>query len=464
MPQAPADAVEVSFRLPDVGEGLTEAEIVSWRVRAGDLVAVNDPLVEIETAKSLVELPSPYAGVVTDLLVAEGQTVDVGTPIVRFSTGAQPLTRPGAGPAGGEGRTAVLVGYGPRTTPTRRRARRAPPAPLRAAVSEAFGGEPVRDGDPADLLDPEQAPPALPGATAASAPAAPVVLAKPPVRKLAKSLGVDLADVRPTGTGGVVTRSDVEDAARVAGQAPAARAGLPATEGGLETRIPVRGVRKATARAMVASAFSAPHVTEWVSVDVTRTVQLLQRWKQRPELAGVRVGPLLPVMRAVLAAVRRSPGINASWDEQAQEIVVKHYVNLGLAAATPRGLLVPNVKDAHAMTLPELAAAADALVLAAREGRSRPEDLQGGTFTLTNIGVFGVDGGTPILNPGEAAILALGAVRDRPWVVDGQVVPRKVVELALSFDHRLVDGELGARFLADVAAALEEPELLLLWT
>ena len=472
------------FRLPDVGEGLTEAEIVSWKVQPGDAVKVNDPIVEIETAKSLVELPSPYAGVVSELLVGEGETVDVGTPIISVDTGAgaagtgggredlvpspadQVAAEPGliGGPAPG-GRTSVLVGYGPRTTEAKRRPRKGSVVPDEPAAAMAHQALETVVGEltpPRSLLRAEQAPPA-----AAPAVAPPTqrdggspVLAKPPVRKLAKSLGVDLAGVAPTGPGGVVTRADVEAAAGPSVAAPTPVRALPGTR---ETRVPVRGVRKMTAQAMVASAFTAPHVTEWITVDVTRSVELVERLKARPELADARVGPLVLVMKALLVAVARHPGINAAWDEAAQEIVVKHYVNLGIAAATPRGLIVPNIKDAQDLSLSQLAGALAELVTTAREGRTPPQDMQGGTITITNVGVYGVDAGTPILNPGEAAILAFGAVRDLPWVVDGQVVARKVTQLALSFDHRLVDGELGSRFLADLAAILEDPDLLHIW-
>jgi pyruvate dehydrogenase E2 component (dihydrolipoamide acetyltransferase) len=230
-----------------------------------------------------------------------------------------------------------------------------------------------------------------------------------------------------------------------------------------ETRVPVKGVRKATAAAMVGSAFTAPHVTEFVTVDVTRTMRLVEELKQDKEFAGLRVNPLLLIAKALLVAVRRNPDINASWDEAAQEIVVKHYVNLGIAAATPRGLIVPNIKDAHAKTLPQLAESLGELVSTAREGKTSPAAMQGGTVTITNVGVFGVDTGTPILNPGESAILAVGAIKPQPWVHKGKVKPRQVTTLALSFDHRLVDGELGSKVLADVAAILEQPKRLITW-
>jgi pyruvate dehydrogenase E2 component (dihydrolipoamide acetyltransferase) len=289
------------------------------------------------------------------------------------------------------------------------------------------------------------------------------VLAKPPVRKLAKALGVDLAAVTPSGEGGIVTRGDVEAAAAGGAAAPTLAAVPQPAPGQRETRIPVKGVRKMTAQAMVSSAFTAPHVTEWVTVDVTRTMELLERLKTDREFRDVKVSPLLLVARALLLAVRRNPDINASWDDAAQEIVVKHYVNLGIAAATPRGLVVPNVKDADRMSLRELADAVAALTATAREGRTQPAEMAGGTITITNVGVFGVDAGTPILNPGESAILCFGQVRDMPWVVDGELAVRKVTQLALSFDHRLVDGQLGSMFLADVARVLEDPATALLW-
>jgi pyruvate dehydrogenase E2 component (dihydrolipoamide acetyltransferase) len=470
------------FKLPDVGEGLTEAEIVSWKVKAGDTIRVNDVVVEIETAKSLVELPSPYAGVVAELHAQEGETVEVGTPIITIDVGATgagaaaspaggTVTTPGAdesgpaedlvpaveapaedqavepgligGPAPG-GRTSVLVGYGPRSVEARRRPRKTTPT-LPAAEAHAQA-EPEQVAEAQEAAEPVSVPPE--GRLS--------VLAKPPVRKLAKDLGIDLTTVTPSGPGGTITRGDVE--AAVAGPVPSAATGA------AETRIPIRGVRKMTAQAMVASAFTAPHVTEWVSVDVTRSVELVSRLATMRELDGLRVSPLLLVCKALLLAVKRHPEINASWDDAAQEIVVKHYVNLGIAAATPRGLIVPNIKGADRLTLGKLAQALGGLVDTARAGKTPPADMQGGTITITNVGVFGVDAGTPILNPGEAAILAFGAIREMPWVVDGQIVPRQITQLALSFDHRLVDGELGSKFLMDVARLLEAPDLALVWS
>jgi len=471
------------FRLPDVGEGLTEGEILTWLVAVGDTVAVNQPLCEVETAKAAVELPSPYAGTVTDLLFDAGTTVDVGAPIITIDTGGEGAGGPAGeapAPSSAGGRTAVLVGYGPRTTEATRRPRRSAAPPVLPEADYGSGAErppllatapdvtvkPVRHGGleagraaeaHATVADTEAAAPtsAVPG----SGPSRP--LAKPPVRKYARDVGVDLATVTGTGEGGVVTRADV-DAVRALSDRPMADSPVGTatvrTEVALdETRIPVKGVRKHTAAAMVASAFTAPHVTVFHTVDVTRTMKLRQRLMARPELAGVKVGPLLFVAKALLLATKRHPMVNSSWDEAAQEIVVKSRVNLGIAAATPRGLVVPNIKDAGSLTLPELAGALADLTATARAGRTPPADLSGGSITITNVGVFGVDTGTPLLNPGESAILAFGAIRETPWVHKGQVVPRQVTTLALSFDHRIIDGELGSRFLADVGALLHDP-------
>ncbi|WP_435054381.1 dihydrolipoamide acetyltransferase family protein [Micromonospora aurantiaca (nom. illeg.)] len=413
------------FRLPDVGEGLTEAEIVTWRVAPGDPVRLNDVIVDIETAKAVVELPSPYAGVVDRLLAAEGQTVEVGAPIIAIRTGDD-SDAPDAAPAAAsppaeepaEERTAVLVGYGVSAQARTRRPRRATPS--------------VRPAEPARPAHTSRPP----------------VLTKPPLRKLAKDLGVELADVRGSGPDGRITRQDLLD--HTTGPAPVA-------DHRRDERLPVRGVRKATAAAMVASAFTAPHVTEFLTVDMTGTVEFVDRLKQDPAFQGVKVSPLLVASLAVLDAVRRYPDVNARWDEENQEIVRFADVNLGIAAATPRGLLVPNVKAAQNLPVRDLAVALNELASTAREGRTRPADLSGGTITITNIGVFGVDAGTPILNPGEAAILCLGALRRMPWVVDEQVVPRWTAQLSLSFDHRLVDGELGSRVLAHVGRFLEDP-------
>ena len=455
------------FRLPDLGEGLTEGEILQWMVAVGDEVKLNQPIVEVETAKAAVEVPSPFAGVVTAIHHPAGTVVDVGAVIISFDTdpGAGPLELPdeasspaaaetagkeGAliGEVGANGRTATLVGYGPRSGPATRRARvsgapapvEAPPPPATAArVSAAAVGQAAAQS--------------LGGVS---------VLAKPPVRKLAKELGVDLTALTGTGTGGVITRADVEAAAG----SPVPRAvSVPA--GAREWTIPVKGVRKMMAQAMVSSAFTAPHVTEFITVDVTPTMELVQRLKAMPDFAGVKVTPLLLVAKALLLAVKRNPEINSTFTDE--EIVVKGYVNLGIAAATPRGLLVPNIKVADRMSLVELARALQDLTATARDGKTSPADMQHGTITITNVGTFGVDTGTPIINAGESAILCFGAVRPTPWVVEGpdgeqSVAIRQVTQLALSFDHRHVDGALGSQVLADIARVLADPATALVWS
>ena len=493
------------FKLPDVGEGLTEADIIRWHVHPGDEIVVNQIIVEIETAKAVVELPSPYAGTVADLLVPEGATADVGTPIISVNVGggapaqtpavvvadtgpaeavaqreisddedlvpAPPVegapvlgatvlgaTEPGmiGSPAPKAERQAVLVGYGVKLGTTSRRARKpaggqpATAAPAQAALAQAA---PAQAGEPA----------AVQHANGARA------LAKPPVRKMARDLGVDLTGLSGTGPGGSITREDVQQAADTdAVKSVPGMTGVsvlaPVTSGPREERIAIRGVRKHTAAAVSASAFTAPHVTEFLQIDITETMTAAAAMRSLPEFADVRVSPLLLVAKALLVAAARHPMVNATWDDAAQEIVVKHYVNLGIAAATERGLIVPNIKDAHALTLPQLATALAQLAETARAGKVTPADLTGGTMTITNVGIFGVDTGTPILTPGESAILAFGQVKDAPWVVDGELAVRKVCTLALSFDHRIVDGDLGSAVLRDVGAMLTDPLRMLAWS
>jgi len=456
------------FKLPDLGEGLTEGDILKWTVAVGDTVAVNDTIAEVETVKAAVELPSPWDGVVTGIHAAEGDTVPVGTAIISIdvSGGAEP-TAPGsavgadptaAAPAEDD-KQLTLVGYGPQEGGGSRRRRRATPAAT-AGLNASFNLPPsAEQRSPLPEPEPEsESPGARPTHCA---------LTKPPVRKLAKDLGVDLYTVVPTGPDGTISRGDVQQAAD--GGAVAARpASAPPAPGQRETRIPIKGVRKHTAAAMVSSAFTAPHVTEFATADVTATMQLRERVAARAEFNDVKVSPLLFLARAVILAARRTPEINATWDDAAGQIVLKHYVNLGIAAATDRGLIVPNIKDADRLSLVELARALGELTEVARSGKTPPADMAGGTITITNVGVFGVDTGTPIINPGEAAIVAFGAVRRMPWVVpaDGErperIEPRWVTQLAVSFDHRLVDGQQGSRFLADVAAILTDPGLALL--
>ncbi|MBP2436985.1 dihydrolipoamide acetyltransferase family protein [Microbacterium amylolyticum] len=433
-----------TFNLPDVGEGLTEAELIEWRVKPGDQIAVNDTIADIETAKSVVELPSPFTGTVGELLVDEGTTVDVGAPILTIDTsGGAPEEQASASEGGATPEptpdasdSAVLVGYG---SGAEAKTRRAPKTHDRVVASSVG------------------------------------VIAKPPVRKLARDVGVTLSDVAGTGPAGEVTREDVMRHAEQASvfrnmstpEWPAERERrIPAPQKPLDDRyeaIPVKGVRKATASAMVGSAYTAPHVSVWTDVDATRTMEFVARLKKQPQFADVRVSPLLVYAKAVIWAAQRTPEINAAWidTESGAEIQVRNYVNLGIAAATPRGLLVPNIKDAQKMSIRELAIALQSLTQKARDGKTSPEDQQGGTITITNIGVFGMDAGTPILNPGEAGIVAMGSIRQKPWVVDGEVRPAWVTTVSGSFDHRVVDGDKISRFLADIAAVLEEPALLL---
>jgi 2-oxoisovalerate dehydrogenase E2 component (dihydrolipoyl transacylase) len=516
------------FKLPDVGEGLTEAEIVKWHVRPGDPITVNQIIVEIETAKAVVELPSPYQGVVSALLVPEGATTDVGTPIISVQvgdaaggsgpSGAGPSESgpSGSGPSGsgpsGSGvspggrdpggrvpggtappqvstvpdvissppvegavepgihgspapkaeRQAVLVGYGVKLGAATRRPRKAVPTQAAHAVPQ-----PVAPAAPPVL-------PARPIMPANGMPGRIPVLAKPPVRKLAKDLGVDLTLLTGTCPAGSITRDDVHAAAsspalgglQAASAAPVAVAVAVAhpQQGPREERIAIRGVRKHTAAAVASSAFTAPHVSEFLQIDMTETMMATTRLRSLPDFDGLRVSPLLLVAKALLIAAARHPMINSSWDEAAQEIVVKRYVNLGIAASTARGLVVPNIKDAQALSLPELARAINDLADAARAGKTTVADMQGGTITITNVGIFGVDAGTPILTPGEAGILAFGQVRDAPWVHEGQLAIRQVCTLSLSFDHRIIDGDLGSAVLRDVGAMLTDPLRMLAWS
>jgi len=513
------------FNLPDVGEGLTEAEVVAWKVKPGDTVAINDVLCEIETAKSLVELPSPFAGTVTELLVEEGITVEVGTAIIAVSEGqdgdaqaapeapapaaaAEETFTPvygkltaeaGEQPAGGP-----LVGSGPKADAVKRRARKRPAGAVveAAGVAENAEGtvqdnqavlaakaaeapvsqrttparavvEPVQPSATAPALPPGvQQPAATRGAAFSGTISGLVnkVLAKPPVRKFARDLGIDLADVVATGQRGEVTREDLVSyqAQRDAelDQADTFWGASRKPQDQRVERVPVKGVRKATAKAMVDSAFSAPHVSIFVDVDASRTMEFVKRLKVSRDFEGIKVSPLLILAKAVIWAAARNPSVNATWVEDADgkggaEIQIKHFMNLGIAAATPRGLMVPNIKDAQDLSLKELALALNELATKARAGKTQPAEMQGGTLTITNIGALGIDTGTPIINPGEVAIIAFGTIKQKPWVLDGEVIPRWITTLGGSFDHRVVDGDLSARFMADVAAILEEPALLL---
>ncbi|MCF3140603.1 2-oxo acid dehydrogenase subunit E2 [Paenarthrobacter sp. AR 02] len=531
------------FNLPDVGEGLTEAEVVAWKVKPGDTVAINDVLCEIETAKSLVELPSPFAGTVTELLVEEGITVEVGTAIIAVSEGGatDDATPDGAAPQG-QPTDAVaaaqapaaeevftptygklvaddssdsglaggpLVGSGPKADAVKRRARKRPAGSVVPAITVAENAEgTVQDNQALLAAKAAEAPVAhrttpvravvepVTQVPAASAPQTPAsqpavsqpaasrgaaiggtisglvsrVLAKPPVRKFARDLGIDLADVVATGQRGEVTREDLVSyqAQRDAehDQADSFWGTSKKPQDQRIERVAVKGVRKATAKAMVDSAFSAPHVSIFVDVDASRTMEFVKRLKVSRDFEGIKVSPLLILAKAVIWAAARNPSVNATWVENADgkggaEIHVKHFMNLGIAAATPRGLMVPNIKDAQDLSLKELALALNELATKARAGKTQPAEMQGGSLTVTNIGALGIDTGTPIINPGEVAIIAFGTIKQKPWVLDGEVIPRWITTLGGSFDHRVVDGDLSARFMADVAAILEEPALLL---
>lgn len=442
------------FRLPDLGEGLTEAEVVQWLVAPGDPVTLNQTLAEVETAKAVVELPSPYEGVVSTLHAGAGETVAVGAPLIAFDVeGADDASAPDtAGEGSAEKAQPNLVGYGAAPSSGGRPARRA---------RRVGGSAPVADTAVLEAAPHDASPTA----------SVDVIVERPrstpPVRAYAKRLGIDLVLVAASVGDRVITRSDVDEyAARIGARSPEGAPSRQATTTGStaelhdvarETRIPIRGVRKHTAAAMVESAFTAPHVTVFHTVDVTATMDLLESLRADRSLAEHRIGPLAIVAKAVCLALSRAPGLNARWDEAAGEIVHYGYVDLGIAAATDRGLIVPHIREAQALTLVDLADALQALAATARAGRTTPAELAGGTFSISNIGVFGIDAGTPILPPGQSGILAVGAVRRQPWEFRDEIALRQVMTLSLSFDHRLVDGAEGARFLKDVADVLEEP-------
>jgi 2-oxoisovalerate dehydrogenase E2 component (dihydrolipoyl transacylase) len=419
------------FVLPDLGEGLADAELVAWHVGVGDEVALNQVLVEVETEKAVVELPSPFEGTVVELLAAAGETISVGAPLIAIDVAIDAVTETGSADtaeAEAEERVPMLVGYGPSEAPPSRRRR---------------NGSRHRERVPAETPDTAPTPPAprAPGARP---------LAAPPVRFMARQSGVDLADVTGNGPGGIITREDL--AAHLSRSADDASR--------RESRTPVRGVQKHMAQAMVRSVATAPQACVFLTVDVTPTTELVERLRANKHFAGIRVTPLTVVARAVLLALRAFPGLNASWDDSGPAVVTKHYVNLGIAVAAPSGLLVPNVKDAQKLSLRDLADELAALTVNAREGRCTPAELTGGTITITNVGVFGVDAGVPLLNPGEAAILAVGAVKPLPWEHEGAVALRDVCTLSLAFDHRVVDGEGASRFLATVGEILADPTSL----
>ena len=430
---------EREFKLPDLGEGLTEGEVVRWLVAAGDAIALNQPIVEVETAKAVVEIPAPYAGTVVKLHAGEGDTLDVGAPLISVDTGggsggleASPPEQRGAAtgaaaPQAEQELQATLVGPGERQQARRRRI---------AGHARGANG---------------------PAAAPAPAPAQQRPRATPPVRRYARDRGVDLAALVGTGRDGRITREDVDGALGDAQPAPAA-ARPPRDR--TEERIPVRGTRRQIAAAMTASAFSIPHVTEFLTVDATRLMELRERLRALPAADGLKLTPLAVVAKALCVAVRSYPLMNSSWDEDAGDIVVKGWVNLGIATDTPTGLLVPNIKDADTLGILELSRELTRLTALARERKAAPADLTGGTITITNVGGFGVETGTPIINKPECAILATGLIAPRPWVVDGQLAVRQLMTTSVSFDHRIVDGAYAAQFLAHLRVLLEDPALL----
>ena len=435
---------EREFKLPDLGEGLTDGEVVRWLVAVGDAVALNQPIVEIETAKAVVEIPAPYAGTVVKLHAGEGESLDVGAPLISVDTagGAAPAAAVSgpvavapapvaAAPEPEPELQATLVGPGERQQVRRRR----------------IGGHARSANGPA---------------TTAPAPAAQRPRATPPVRRYAKDRGVDLTALVGTGRDGRITREDVDgalDGGQDGGQPAAAPAALQPRDRG-EERIPIRGTRRQIAAALTASAFSIPHVTEFLTVDATRLMELRERLRALPAADGLKLTPLAVVARALCAALRSYPLMNSSWDDDAQEIVVKGRVNLGIATDTPTGLLVPNIKDADTLGILDLSRELTRLTALARERRAAPADLTGGTITITNVGGFGVETGTPIINKPECAILATGLIAPRPWVVDGQLAVRQLMTTSVSFDHRIVDGAYAAQFLAHLRDLLEDPALL----
>lgn len=452
------------FNLPDLGEGLTESELLDWKVTVGDAVQVNDVLAEVETAKAVVELSSPYEGTITALHGEPGTVVQVGAPIISFELpGDAPADTQNTVPDAGsgtlpDGRVPTLVGYGAAVEGAGRPARR-------TRVGRPAAPDPVPAGPPAG--SPMLEPTGSTRQTGAATLTAERPRSTPPVRRLAKDLGVDLTRLDGTGRGGVVTREDVQHAAE--GERPETGTAVEAGATGARTfggrprteEEPIRSVRKATAAAMTASAFTAPHVTEFLTVDITESMELLEDLRSHREFRDLKLTPLTLVARAACLALERTPELNSRWDGDGGRIVRQNYVNLGIAAATPRGLMVPNLRDAHGLDLRGLAGRLAEVTAVARAGTLQPAQLSGGTFTLTNVGVFGVDAGTPIINPGEAGILAIGQVRRMPWEHRGEIALRQVMTLSLSFDHRLVDGEQGSRFLADVGAVLSRPGMAL---
>ncbi|MCK7623858.1 2-oxo acid dehydrogenase subunit E2 [Streptomyces sp. RS10V-4] len=463
-------AVVREFTLPDLGEGLTEAVVVRWLVEVGDVVAVDQPVVEVETAKAMVEVPCPYGGVVTARFGEEGAEVPVGAPLVTVAVGAAPDALPGArsepgtpapapeeAPAAESGSGNVLVGYGTSGAAARRRrilpAAPGPAAAETAAAARPAGPAPAASGPARSVADP--------GGTRT------VAVISPLVRRLAREHGVDLREVRGTGRDGLILRTDVESAVRaLAGRASRAAPAAPglrteaaaAAPAPAEERIPLKGLRGAAAEKFSRSRREIPDATCWVDADAT---ELLAARAAMNVPGAPKVSLLALLARICTAALARYPELNATVDTAAQEIVRLPAVHLGFAAQTDRGLVVPVVRDAQDRTAEQLSAEMARLTDAARAGKLTPAELSHGTFTLNNYGVFGVDGSTPILNHPEAAMLGVGRIAPKPWVHEGGLVVRQVVQLSFTFDHRVCDGGTAGGFLRHVADCVERPALLL---
>ncbi|MGW4975601.1 dihydrolipoamide acetyltransferase family protein [Streptomyces mirabilis] len=454
----------LEFKLPDLGEGLTEAEIVRWLVEVGDVVAVDQPVVEVETAKAMVEVPCPYGGVVTARFGEEGTELPVGSPLLTVAVGD---------PTSGEeteGSGNVLVGYGTGAPPARRRRVR-PTAgaatPPGAHTRTRPAHQPATDGHPGAPA--RESGPARDHIAAAVRADGPVPVISPLVRRLARENGLDLRTLVGSGPDGLILRSDVEHALRSAGTPvrqpevplaphtpePTPVAPAPATAG---TRIPLRGIRGTVADKLSRSRREIPDATCWVDADAT---ELLHARRAMNATGGPKISLLALLARICTAALARYPELNSTVDTEAREIVRLDHIHLGFAAQTERGLVVPVVRDAHTRDAESLSAEFARLTEAARTGTLTPADLTGGTFTLNNYGVFGVDGSTPIINHPEAAMLGVGRIVPKPWVYEGELAVRQVVQLSLTFDHRVCDGGTAGGFLRHVADCVEQPAVLL---
>ncbi|MFF3617966.1 dihydrolipoamide acetyltransferase family protein [Streptomyces sp. NPDC002467] len=440
----------MEFKLPDLGEGLTEAEIVRWLVAVGDVVAIDQPVVEVETAKAMVEVPCPYGGVVTARFGEEGTELPVGAPLITVAVGAQVLPADTAasvdGAAGSGDAPRPLIGYG---SDDSRPARRRRVRPVTAAVSA-----PVAPAVPVAPAAPVA--PAVPVAPVAVAGPVPVI--SPLVRKLARDGGIDLRGLAGSGPDGLIMRADVEAAlaALRAPAAPVAAAVAPVAVQG--ERVPLKGVRGAVADKLSRSRREIPDATCWVDADAT---ELMAARAAMNAVGGPKISVLALLARICTAALAKYPELNSTVDLAANEIVRLPSVNLGFAAQTERGLMVPVVRDAHVMNPEALSAEFARLTELARGGKLSPADLTGGTFTLNNYGVFGVDGSTPIINHPEAAMLGVGRIMAKPWVHRGELAVRQVVQLSLTFDHRVCDGGTAGGFLRYVADCVESPAVLL---